>query len=105
MDKGEDVFVEEEEIDNGMPQIQSKTPNKCVHTVSEAQQKSAPTTPEMKHKTSLAPVQKVRHHSVANKSPIERFPTKMRHLNSESTTCSARRCLRMLKQQIFRYEK
>jgi hypothetical protein len=43
-----------------MPQILSKTPNKCVHIVSEAAlQKSAPTTPEMKHKTSLAPVQKV----------------------------------------------
>ena len=70
------MFVEEEEIDNGMPQIQSKTPNKCVHTVSEAQQKSAPTTPEMKHKTSLVPVQKVRHHSVVNQSPNRKISYK-----------------------------
>ena len=48
VEKEEDVFVEEEE---------------------ETQQKSAPTTPEMKHRTSLAPIPKVRHHSVANQSP------------------------------------
>jgi len=59
VDKGEDVFVEEEEMDNEA-----------------TQQKSAPTTPEMKHKTSLAPVQKVRHHSVVNQSPNRKISYK-----------------------------
>jgi hypothetical protein len=60
-----------------MPQILSETLKKMVNTVSEAAlQKSAPTTPEMKHKTSLAPVQKVWHHSVANQSPNQKISYK-----------------------------
>jgi len=53
VDKGEDVFAEEEE------EIDNET----------TQRKSAPNTPEMKHKTSLVTVPKVRHHSVVSQSP------------------------------------
>eukprot|EP00092_Neocalanus_flemingeri_P037562 GFUD01040897.1.p1 GENE.GFUD01040897.1~~GFUD01040897.1.p1 ORF type:complete len:877 (+),score=230.71 GFUD01040897.1:117-2747(+) len=59
LDREDDVFAEEDELED-----------------EKAHRKSAPTTPEMKHKNSLSPVTKVRHHSTANQSPSRKISYK-----------------------------
>ena len=78
MDKGKDVFVEEEEIDNGIPQIMSETPKKWPILF---QKQPCKNLHQQHLKGSIKPaLHRCRKCGTTQwliRAPIERFPTKI----------------------------